>query len=64
MSHVELNQLSNSVQTIRTLDGQNRAVVIAETPARVIVAIRIASVRWRSYGAPEKIKAPEISGFF
>ena len=31
------------------LDGQNRAIVIAESLARVIAAIRIASVRWRSY---------------
>ena len=33
----------------RNLDGRNRAVVIAESLARVVVAIRIASVRWRSY---------------
>ena len=31
------------------LDGRNRAIVIWESLARVIVAIRIASVRWRSY---------------
>ena len=31
------------------LYGRNRAIVIAESLARVIVAIRIASVRWRSY---------------
>ena len=31
------------------LDGRNRAIVIAESLARVIAAIRIASVRWRSY---------------
>ena len=31
------------------LDGRNRAVVIAESLARVIAAIRIASARWRSY---------------
>ena len=35
------------------LDGQNRAIVIAESPARVIAAIRVASVRWRSY-VPQK----------
>ena len=29
--------------------GENRAIVIAEPLARVIAAIRIASVRWRSY---------------
>ena len=31
------------------LDGRNRPIVIAESLARVIAAIRIASVRWRSY---------------
>ena len=31
------------------LDGRNRAIVIAESLARVIAVIRIASVRWRSY---------------
>ena len=31
------------------LDGRNRAIVIAESLARVIAAIRIASVRFRSY---------------
>ena len=30
------------------LDGRNRARVIAESLARVIAAIRIASVRWQS----------------
>ena len=34
---------------IPTLDGRNRAVVIAESLARVSAAIRIASVRWSSY---------------
>ena len=33
----------------KSLDGRNRAIVIAESLARVIAAIRIASVRWRSY---------------
>ena len=32
-----------------SLDGRNRAIVIAESLARVIAAIRIASVCWRSY---------------
>ena len=32
----------------RSLDGRNRAIVIAESLARFIAAIRIASVRWRS----------------
>ena len=31
------------------LDGRNRARVIAESLARVIAAIRITRVRWRSY---------------
>ena len=29
--------------------GGNRAIVLAESLARVIAAIRIASIRWRSY---------------
>ena len=33
----------------KSLDGRNRAIVIAESLARVIAAIRITSVRWRSY---------------
>ena len=32
-----------------SLDGRNRSIVIAELLARVIVAIRIANLRWRSY---------------
>ena len=36
-----------------SLDGRNRAIVIAESLARVIAAIRIASVRWPSY-LPQK----------
>ena len=38
------------------LDGRNRAIVIAESLARFIVAIRIASVRWRSYLPPKTQK--------
>ena len=38
---------------LQTLDGRNRAIVIAESLARVIAAIRIASVRWRSYLPPK-----------
>ena len=34
---------------VLSLDGWNRAIVIAESRARVIAAIRITSVRWRSY---------------
>ena len=39
-----------------TLDGRNCAIVIAESLARVIVAIRIASVCWQSYLPPETQK--------
>ena len=35
--------------SVRILDGRNRARVIAESLARIIAAIRITSVRWRSY---------------
>ena len=35
-----------------SLDGRNRARVIAESLARVIAAIRITSVHWRSYLPP------------
>ena len=35
------------------LDGRNRGIVIAESLARVIAAIRIASVRWRSCLPPK-----------
>ena len=38
---------------IASIIGRNRAIVIAESLARVIVAIRIASVRWRSYLSPK-----------
>ena len=38
---------------VALLDGRNRARVIAESLARVIAAIRIASVRWRSYLPPK-----------
>ena len=34
---------------IANLDGRNLAIVVAESLARVIAAIRITSVRWRSY---------------
>ena len=37
------------IQPLGSLDGRNRAIVIAESLARVIAAIRIASVRWWSY---------------
>ena len=44
------------LQSYGSLDGRNRAIVIAEALARVIVAIRIASVHWRSYLPPEAQK--------
>ena len=34
---------------VENLDGRNRAIVIAEALAGIIAAIRITSVRWRSY---------------
>ena len=37
------------------LDGRNRAIIIAESLARVVAAIRITSVRWRSYLSPKHI---------
>ena len=40
---------SEKNQRATTLDGRNRAIVIAESLATVIAAIRIASVRWSSY---------------
>ena len=44
------SQLYRNPERIKvTLDGRNRARVIAESLARVIAAIRITSVRWRSY---------------
>ena len=41
--------LDEQRRSVASLDGQNRAIVIAESLARVIAAIRIASVRWRSH---------------
>ena len=37
---------------MQDLAGRNRAIVIAESLARVIAAIRIAAVCWRSYLPP------------
>ena len=45
--------MCRGIMWIRALDGRNRARVIAESLARVIAAIRIASVRGRSY-LPQK----------
>ena len=36
------------------LDGRNRAIVSAESLAKVVAASRIASVRWRSYLTPKQ----------
>ena len=36
---------------LHTLDGRNRAIVVVESLARVIAAIRVTSVRWRSHFA-------------
>ena len=44
------------------LDGQHRAIVIAESLARVIAAIRITSVRWRSYPSPPPPKKTQNLG--
>ena len=51
------SDLRNSTHT-HALDGRNRAIVVAESLARVIVAIRIASVRWRSYLPPKHSHRP------
>ena len=52
------NGLDSLFKEVRVfnLDGRNRARVIAESLARVIAAIRIASVRWRSYLPPKTQK--------
>ena len=47
--YVVLVRLTHDEDFTTSLDGRNRAIVIAESPARVIAAIRITSVRWRSY---------------
>ena len=44
-------------QHLRGLNGQTRAIVIAESLARIIAAIRITSVRWWSY-LPPKNRGP------
>ena len=44
-----LNMLVKIIGIALFLDGQNHAMVIAESLARVIAAIRITSVRCRSY---------------
>ena len=43
---------SENQASILVLDGRSRAIVIAESLARIIVAIRIPSVCWRSFRPP------------
>ena len=45
----EKGKEKRAMELIVDLDGRNRDIVIAESLARVIAAIRIASVRWWSY---------------
>ena len=45
-------------QRLFNLDGRNRAIVIAESLARVITVIRITSVCWRSYLLPKHRVSP------
>ena len=40
--------------TAEILDGRNRAIVVAKSPARRIIAIRITSIRWWSRSPPKK----------
>ena len=42
--------------SVLILDGRNHAIVIAESLAGVIAAIRIASIRWPSYLSPKAQK--------
>ena len=49
---VALCILLSDLYSVQSLDGRNRARVIAEPPARIIAAIGIASVRWRPYLLP------------
>ena len=46
---MDLTPNPSRVMSDRNLDGRNCAIVIAELLARVIAAIRITSVRWRSF---------------
>ena len=41
------------VQNSYNLDGRNRAIVIAQSLARLFAAIRLTSLRWRSFGDPQ-----------
>ena len=43
-------------RTVLNLDGRDRTRVIVESPARVVAAIRITSVRWRSSLPPKNTK--------
>ena len=50
-----INQ-ANLYENEMVLDGRNRAIVIAESLARVVAAIRTTSVRWRSDLPPKRRK--------
>ena len=50
-----MSQTCSNRVSLENLDGRNRAIVIAESLARVIAPIRIASVRWRTYLPPNTI---------
>ena len=58
----KLNQLLRPLQGfgggIWSLDGRNRTIVIAESLASVIAAIRITSVRWRHIPSQNKEIGP------
>ena len=45
---------------VKTLDGRTRAIVVAESLARVIAAIRVTSVRWQSYLLPKHRHGPHM----
>ena len=46
------------------LEGQNPAIDIAESLARVIAAIRMTSVRWQSYLIPKAQKSVLVDNAF
>ena len=54
LSEESQKSLSRRKQSKTLIDGRNLAIVIAEALARVIAAIRIASVRWRSHLPPKQ----------
>ena len=58
----DLQRVGATSACISRLDGRHRAIVIAESLARVIAAIRITSVRWRSYLPPPKTQKLVLIG--